>query len=146
MRDGGRLRGRGSGSAKGGRSVLDGIPPGTVETRVNIQKTHSGGGSPTVARTAIRPRRMRRTMNKGGKYVGEFVPELVDRYAHFRGFFPVITGFLKPRLTCNRFYFVNPADHCDRPPILPVEPGHFTRRAYIVCVAQMRSRAVAARA
>jgi hypothetical protein len=85
-------------------------------------------------------------MNKGGKYVGEFVPELVDRYAHFRGFFPVITGFLKPRLTCNRFYFVNPADHCDRPPILPVEPGHFTRRAYIVCVAQMRSRAVAARA
>jgi hypothetical protein len=75
---------RASGSAKGGRSVLEGISPETVGTRVNIQNAWSGGGRPTVARTA-RPRDLRRTTNIGGKSLRKFVPELVDRFAYFLG-------------------------------------------------------------
>ena len=83
---------------------------------------HWRGWRPSVARTAnigeagdlrSRGRRGRRpapNMNIGGKYFGKSVPELVDRYAHFDGLSPVITGFLILRLTCNRFYFVNLAD------------------------------------
>ena len=67
---------------------------------------------PSVEGKAIRPRSGcggRRTLNSGGKYFGKSVPELV-RYAHFRGLFAVITGFLTLRLICNRFYFFNLAD------------------------------------
>jgi hypothetical protein len=93
-------------------------------------------------------RDLRRTLNIGHwgkKYFGKSVPELVDRYAHFDGFSAVISGFLMLRLSCNRFYFVNLADHWNRPPVFLLKPGEFTISAYIICVVRICLRAVAAR-